>query len=206
MLFVDIRIGESGFKSKRWSLADPLHRRCAAELSALPRADPTVDARTHSRIRARWFGPGTESVRPRFEREMQQATGLVAQGPHENVSDPADFVSGHAALRFWGGRRACCFNSSCSSGRRSRRRSWCARLRRGARGRFLCAATTKPAAQSLGPLTGWLPRAGRLGLTRSLWPRCGQRSRPPRPIRQDCCSKSCSGAWCLAGRPHVRTR
>ena len=144
MLFVDIRIGESGFESKRWSLADPLHRRCAAELSALPRADPMVDARTHSRIRARWFGPGTESVRPRFEREMQQATGLVAQGPHENVSDPADFVSGHAALRFWGGRRACCFNSSCSSGRRSRRRSWCARLRRGARGRFLCAATTKP--------------------------------------------------------------
>lgn len=53
MLFVDIRIGESGFKSKRWSLADPLHRRCAAELSALPRADPAVDARTHSRIRAR---------------------------------------------------------------------------------------------------------------------------------------------------------
>src|ERR1700722_7900985 len=72
MLFVDTRIGESGFKSNRRSLADALRRRCAAELSALPRADPMVDARTHSRIRARWFTPGTESVRPRFECEMQQ--------------------------------------------------------------------------------------------------------------------------------------
>ena len=35
MLFVDTRIGESGFKSNRRSLADPFHRRCAAELSAL---------------------------------------------------------------------------------------------------------------------------------------------------------------------------
>jgi len=59
-----------------------------------------VDARTHSRIRARWFTPGTESVRPRFECEMQQATGLVAQGPHENVSDPADFVSGQPLCPF----------------------------------------------------------------------------------------------------------
>jgi hypothetical protein len=31
---------------------------------------------------------------------MQQATGLVAQGPHENVSNPPNFVSGHGALRF----------------------------------------------------------------------------------------------------------
>src|ERR1700733_14661408 len=105
MLFVDTRIGEAGFKANRRSLADALRRRCAAELSALPRADPMVDARTHSRIRARWFTPRTESVRPRLKCETQQATGLVAQGPHENVSDPADFVSGHAALHFRGGRR-----------------------------------------------------------------------------------------------------
>src|SRR5580704_5039838 len=104
MLFVDTRIGESGLESNRRSLANPLQRRCAAELSALRGADPTVDARTCSRIRARWFTLGTETPPPRFEREMQQATGLVAQGPHENVSDPADFVSGHTALRFWDGR------------------------------------------------------------------------------------------------------
>src|ERR1700722_701814 len=80
MLFVDTRIGESGLESNRRSLADPFHRRCAAELSALRGADPTVDARTSSRTRARWFTLGTEIARPRSDSQMQQATGLVLKG------------------------------------------------------------------------------------------------------------------------------
>src|SRR4029077_8870631 len=79
-LFVDTRIGESGLESNRRALPDPFHRRCAAELSALRGTDLTVDARTNSRIRAPWFTPGTEIARSRFERGMQQATGLGAKG------------------------------------------------------------------------------------------------------------------------------
>src|SRR4029077_8475608 len=78
-LFVDTRIGESGLESNRRSVADPFHRRCAAELFALRGADPTVDARTSSQIRALWFTLGTETAGSRFECQMQQATGLVAQ-------------------------------------------------------------------------------------------------------------------------------
>jgi hypothetical protein len=34
----------------------------------------------------------------------ERAPGPVAEGPHESVSDSPNFVSGHPALRLWGGR------------------------------------------------------------------------------------------------------
>jgi hypothetical protein len=80
MLFVDTRIGESGFKSNRRGLADPFQRGCAAELSALRGADPTVDARTRSRIRARWFTLELKSRGRVLTREGNKRLGLSLKG------------------------------------------------------------------------------------------------------------------------------
>src|ERR1700679_1955275 len=52
----------------------------------------------------RWSSPGTESLQPALRTADADKHGLVAQGPHEHVSDPADFVSGHSALRIRSGR------------------------------------------------------------------------------------------------------
>src|ERR1700722_5401226 len=143
ILFVDTCIGESGLDSNRQSLAPSVSsRRRRAFWLARRSVSQSILCPT-SRIRAPWFTLGTETAGPRFECEMQQAIGLVAGASRECLQS--------SQFRFWsrcsallGRSKGCCFKSSCSSERRSRRRSWCARLRLGAHGRFRCTATTRP--------------------------------------------------------------
>jgi hypothetical protein len=73
---------------------------------------------------------------------MRTSMGLSPPGPPRCLpSSPSRFWSHCSAPS--GRSRACCFSSSCSPGRRFRQRFWYARSRRGAPGKFRCAATTR---------------------------------------------------------------
>ena len=84
---------------------------------------------------------------------MRTSMGLSPPGPPRCLPS--------SQFRFWshcfapsGRSRVSCFNSSCSSGPRFRRRFWCARSRRGARGKFRCEATTSGRPQLVRGLKG----------------------------------------------------
>ena len=104
----------------------------------------TVSARLCSltRILSRdGLSPGTERGGQRYVRQMRTSMGLSPKG-RQDVPHPANFVSGHSALRLRGGRGRAVSAAPVRRGRRFPRRFWCARSRRGAPAKFRCAATT----------------------------------------------------------------